>query len=165
MVLTGGTLITTESSAEAATYTDSRWGTNSLRFNVLAVSGRARTAIQDASINYTSVTDVDVAVSTSYSAWAAENRYFGNAQIQGRSYWKWRDGITYEAQCCLNNYWGENASTDALRVVWLHEMGHALGLDHVSNNREVMYENAASVYSRGIYALTVDARNGINYLY
>ncbi|PZQ87396.1 MAG: hypothetical protein DI534_14365 [Leifsonia xyli] len=42
------------------------------------------------------------------------------------------------------------APINRLKVVWLHEFGHGLGLDHISVNTRVMYMSASTAYfSRG----------------
>lgn len=52
-----------------------------------------------------------------------------------------------------------------VRLVWLHEFGHALGLEHTSNPDTVMYPNADISYSRGTNYLRADDVAGINRAY
>lgn len=52
-----------------------------------------------------------------------------------------------------------------LKVVWEHELGHSLGLDHVPQNTHVMYSYASAAYLNGVTGLTQDEINGINFLY
>jgi len=64
-----------------------------------------------------------------------------------------------------NDYYLGGASVTRMKVVWLHEIGHGLGLDHVGTVKRVMYKSASDAYNAGVTALTDDEISGINKLY
>ena len=60
------------------------------------------------------------------------------------------------------------AGTDGaqVQVPWLHELGHVLGLGHVSDIHRGMYTSASDAYHKGrVRALTSDEISGTNSLY
>lgn len=67
----------------------------------------------------------------------------------------------------LNQYYiAKTAPALRIRLVWLHEMGHSLGLAHVNNAYRVMYGGGTgTVYANGVTTLSPDDKNGINALY
>lgn len=79
---------------------------------------------------------------TNYREWVTTGDYVDSV-VQGNLYY-------------LNNY---GAST--VKGVWAHELGHALGLDHVSGDNKLMYDNDG----RTVYKPTSDEINGVNSLY
>jgi Matrixin len=75
-------------------------------------------------------------------------------------------GATNSTVSSLNyHYLPNTTNATQLKVVWEHELGHALGLDHVSGKNHVMYFYATGAYLYGVNALTADEINGINSLY
>lgn len=75
-------------------------------------------------------------------------------------------GVTTSATSRLNQYYLSNTDPeDRLKVVWEHEIGHGLGLNHVDTVTRVMYTSASEAYFHGIAGLTFDEINGINDLY
>lgn len=166
IALVGLTGVSGAPTADAATYTGCRWGSSQLRFNVDNTSQTARDAINQASGNYTTNTSAKITNISTYSAWAAQNADFGPNGLHGEARWKC-DGnnITYESQTYLNNYYMSGKPVAQLRVVWLHEMGHSLGLGHSTSTGDVMYECPSCAYSAGTRYLSLDERNAINYLY
>ena len=152
--------------ATAAYYTGCRWGTSQLRFNVNDTSQNARIAINQASDNFRNNTSAKVTNISAYSAWAAQNKDLGFTGWEGKSWWKCDgNGITYESQTRLNNAYLSGRPVEQLRVVWLHEMGHSLGLDHSPRLSDVMHNSASEAYSSGTRWLSSDDRFGINNLY
>ncbi|MDC3418680.1 matrixin family metalloprotease [Aquibacillus salsiterrae] len=69
--------------------------------------------------------------------------------------WGWTKVRLNGANYDINSYWVQKATI-------AHEMGHAMGLDHVGNTYAIMYSSAdkANVNKAG-----VDDLNGINHLY
>ncbi|OZG56501.1 hypothetical protein AEAE_0989 [Aeriscardovia aeriphila] len=52
-----------------------------------------------------------------------------------------------------------------VRLIWLHELGHAWGLGHSDYVHTVMYANADQSYKSGVEYLTTDDVRGINSKY
>lgn len=72
---------------------------------------------------------------------------------------------THSATSRLNQYYLGSAVTARPKVVWLHELGHGLGLNHVTPVYHVMYSSATTAYNYGVRALTADEINGIDTIY
>lgn len=152
--------------ASAAYYTGCRWGTSQLRFNVDNTSQNARTAINQASDNFRNNTSAKVTNISTYSTWAAQNADFGFIGWEGKAWWNCdKNGIIYDSQTRLNNAYLSGKPVEQLRVVWLHEMGHSLGLDHSPRLSDVMHDSASEAYFSGTRWLSSDDRFGINNLY
>lgn len=157
-------------SAPAAAYatTGCKWSTGSLRIDYRYVNGTFRDTLTSAKTHYNANTDVNLSLTDSSGpAWTAANSNYGATGWVGHSSWTCLFGNTLNSQMQLNQYYISN--TDPyyrIRLVWLHEMGHSLGLAHVSNAYRVMYSGGTgTVYSNGITTLTTDDKNGINALY
>lgn len=74
--------------------------------------------------------------------------------------------VTTSSLSRLNIYYLHGTEPiNRLKVVWLHEIGHGLGLDHVTVLHRVMYKSASAAYFDGVTALTSDEISGINHLY
>jgi predicted Zn-dependent protease len=58
-----------------------------------------------------------------------------------------------------------NSHVPRLKVVWLHELGHSIGLGHVSTLKRVMYTSASDAYFAGVTSLTSDEIAGVNSIY
>lgn len=75
-------------------------------------------------------------------------------------------GYFYKADVTLNTYYASSYSTNAKRAVWVHEIGHGVGLDHVSSTKLMMYSCASCVYTNyGYYTPQSDDIAGVNFLY
>lgn len=85
----------------------------------------------------------------------------------GYNNWNCAFGITSSSFARVNDYYNANLASNEgrIRVIWLHEIGHGLGLDHVSTVARVMYTPTSSAYNAGVRNLTFDEINGINALY
>jgi len=90
----------------------------------------------------------------------------------GATGWEGQTGFTYlgsrfmSVESRLNAYYLPNSTNQTrLKMVWLHELGHGLGLDHVSTLTDPMQPNASDAYSRGVTTLSQDMVNGINSMY
>jgi Matrixin len=92
--------------------------------------------------------------------------YYGNTGWSGRctNYRDWIVGGDIDSSVIDANYTYLKASNYNLtknKGVFSHEIGHALGLGHVSGSNKLMYDNDG----RTVYKPTQDEIDGVNYLY
>lgn len=160
-------MVAIPTAAQAYTTTGQKWGNANLRIYVATTSGDYRTSINQASSNYTSSTDVNLTNTTDGGpAFSAANTNAGATGYEGHTDWNYVGGRTTSAHSILNTYYLSGAPVARLKVVWLHELGHGLGLNHVSGTNRVMYTSASTAYtSGGVRSLTSDEISGINALY
>jgi hypothetical protein len=161
--------VSTPSPAEAYATTGCRWGTGTLRLvTVYVPDGAFRTALFNGVSQYSSATDVNLSTTdTRGPSWNAQVTNFGNTGAEADASWSCSGGITNASTMRLNTaYLNTSMPSARLKVVWEHEMGHSLGLQHVASNTRVMYQSASTAYiSGGVRGLTSDEINGINALY
>jgi hypothetical protein len=153
--------------AFAYTTTGCKWSTGDLRIDWRYVNGNFRTAFSYARNQYTSGTDVNLStMDESGPTFKAQNSNYGATGYEANANWTCPFGSTNSATVRINQYYlaGLEPAT-RLKVVWQHEIGHALGLDHVTTRARVMYTSASSAYSAGVTGLTSDEVTGINALY
>lgn len=74
------------------------------------------------------------------------------------------EGKTPKAEVNVNKAYTKGKSRAYIQLVWLHELSHANGLEHVGTVRRVMYKTMKS-YSAGVRALTSDEIAGYRRLY
>ena len=154
--------------ASAYTLSGCKWNKKSFTVNSAGTNGTMRTALSDAATVYDLSTDVTmVTSSTASSTLTAANNNYGQTGWEGIASPTCSSGVTSKVHIRANDYYLPNLSSQRARikVVWLHELGHALGLGHVSTLHRVMYTSASSAYYDGVYTLTGDELNGINALY
>lgn len=92
--------------------------------------------------------------------------YYGDIGWSGRAtnYRDWIVGGNYQNSVIDANYTylkASNYNFTKNKGVLSHELGHALGLGHVSGSNKLMYDNDG----RTVYKPTSDEINGVNYLY
>lgn len=73
-----------------------------------------------------------------------------------------KDGYHLRSIITGNNYYMDSMSTNERQGVYAHEIGHALGLDHVKDTAQVMCTWADG---RAVYLPGSDDVAGANYLY
>ncbi len=155
--------------ASAYTTTGCKWSTPNLNINLSGTNGTMRTALYAALNNYTLGTDVNLTgVTSSGPTFTANNTNYGATGWEGQNNWGCVFGATNSSNARLNDYYLPNLASNEgrIRVVWLHEVGHGLGLDHVTNVvARVMYTSASDAYYAGVRNLTSDEISGINALY
>jgi hypothetical protein len=160
-------LVAFPSAAMAYTTTGTTWSTGTLRIDYRFVNGNFRTALNSGKSNYNSTTHVSLStVDVSGPTWTAENANYGLNGYEGYATWTNIGGLTLSCDMWLNQtYLSGSEPVTQLKVVWEHETGHCLGLNHVSSPTHVMYASASTAYSNGVTGLTTDDKNGINALY
>jgi hypothetical protein len=142
------------------------WASGDLRVHVGSVSGKYRTAISQAGSNITASSDVSMTFTN--EAGPSFTAYHYNAGKTGYEGWtdQFRVGSrTQWAHSYLNTYYASSYPTDRLKVIWLHELSHGLGLNHVSSKKQVMYRSASVAYASGVRNLTTEEVRGLNVMY
>lgn len=153
--------------ADAYTLTGCHWPATAIQINYQNVpAGNYVTAINAAAGNYYSNTDAKVTTTlASGPSFTAKAGNYGADGYEGYTNWVCPFGSTTSADARLNSYYLSGAPVARLKVVWLHEIGHGLGLNHVSGTGYVMYSSASVAYNNGVRSLTFDEVAGINSLY
>ncbi len=162
----GAALIAIPTAAQAYAYENSSWGNANLRIYMATTSGNYRTAINQASANYTSATDLNLTNTTTggpkFSAADVNN---GADGYEGWTDWIQVAGRTQSAHSTVNRHYVASKTVANLKVIWLHELGHGLGLAHVGPVARVMHDPATGAYNAGVRNLTSDEIAGINKKY
>ena len=161
-------LLSVPTAASAYTTTGCKWSTGNLNINLSSTNGTMRTALYSALNNYTLGTDTNLTgVTTSGPSFTAANNNYGATGWAGYNNWNCAFGVTSSSLARVNDYYNANLASNEgrIRVIWLHEIGHGLGLDHVTTVARVMYTPTSSAYNAGVRNLTSDEINGINALY
>lgn len=161
-------LVLAPNAALAYTTTGCKWSTPNLTIDVSLTNGVFRTAINSALNNYTLGTDVNLTSTTSTGpSFTARNTNYGATGWEGQNYYVCPFGNTTSSQARINQYYlfGTSDQEGRIRVVWLHEIGHGLGLNHVTSSSRVMYTSASQAFFNGVRNLTSDEIAGINSLY
>lgn len=106
-------------------------------------------------------------VTTSGPTFTAANNNYGATGWEGHNEWNCLFANTTSSVARVNDYYAANLISNAARIkmIWLHEVGHGLGLGHVSTVARVMYTSASGAYNAGVRTLTSDEIKGINALY
>jgi hypothetical protein len=121
-----------------------------------------------AAANYVTDTNVNLTLVTSgTTAWMATIMNFGADGYHGYATWNCFGTNTLSCDMWPNNYYLSGSEPqDQLKVVWAHETGHCLGLNHVAPVDRVMFESPSYAFlNAGVTALTFDEINDINSLY
>lgn len=154
------------SAVAAYTTTGCKWANGpGVTYRILIGSGTNQTQAQNALINWSASTDVNLSASnSSYFDITAKND--GDNGYDGYTTWVCLFGVTSSAESWVNTY--NTASFPALKIqaVFSHEIGHGLGLNH-STAGNIMYTCPACTYNNysGRYLPQSDDKAGMNALY
>lgn len=120
----------------------SEWNATSTKISFSALSGTGRPQIVIKSDDYGNTGWSGRA--TNYREWVTFGDYVDSV-VQGNLYYLNQTGY----------------DSNDVKGVWSHELGHALGLGHVSGSNKLMYDNDG----RTVYKPTQDEIDGVNSLY
>lgn len=166
MILCAISLMALPNQAHAYALNGSKWAKASQTIQISDISGKYKNALNLAVIDYSSNTDVTLKTSTKKQKWTAEVSNYGKTGWEGISEWSLsKTNYVTKATSKVNKYYASGYSTECLKVLWDHELGHVWGLGHVMNSKRVMYISASKAYKEGVRALTSDEKKGINRLY
>jgi len=164
-VLAVGAMVALPTAAQAYAKLGYNWANGNLRVYVATTSGNYRTAIGQAATNI-SATDVNLTLTnTGGPAFTAAQTNEGATGYEGHTDQIHIGSRTTSAHSFLNTHYLAGKPVAQLKVVWLHELGHGLGLDHVSGVKHVMYKSASTAYGAGVRNLTADEVSGLNSIY
>ncbi|RWZ68093.1 matrixin family metalloprotease [Labedella populi] len=161
-------LVAVPTSANAYTHTGLRWATPNLRIDTSGASGASKTALSSAISHISDRTDVLLlGTSATDPTWKARNGNYGATGWEGLNSTTQLAGRTLSSLSRVNTHYVANTTANQarIRVIWLHELSHGLGLGHVTSKTRVMYTSASVAYNNGVRNLTSDEINGINTLY
>lgn len=150
--LLAAALISAPTGANAYATTGCKWSTGNLKVNMSATNGTMRTALYSALNNYTVGTDTNLTgVTASGPTFRAANNNYGATGWAGQNTWTCAFGATSSSLARVNDYYNANVASNEgrIRVIWLHEIGHGLGLDHVSPIARVMHTPTSDAYNAG----------------
>jgi len=115
-----------------------------------------------AAVRAWNVTDANL-LTSSTAAFTVTYKNNGAAGYDGRSTWAC-DGHTGESW--INTYYTNSYSVTKRKCVWVHEIGHVMGLNHSSTATAIMNSVSTSNYAAGIGCqLVADDSQGMNALY
>lgn len=161
-----GLVAMTSSRADAYVLNGCRWSSATITWMDNAISTSHKPAAQSASSRWSSSTDVNLSWSTAYKALKVGDYSMGNNGYDGWTTWSCPGGTYINANADLNNTYTNAFSTDKRTAIYVHELGHALGLAHSNSLAVMMYHSPAHVYNTyGFISPRTDDRSGMNAVY
>lgn len=148
-------------SATAYTFNGCKWASANITYNN-TTSGVNRTAFANATSEWSSKTDANLSSNTGSSNFFLVASNQGASGFGGFTTTECPGGRTFRVNSSLNTYYSNSYSAGQRQAMATHEMGHGLGLDHVSTTSAIMYR--APLSSTSIFPKTDDIR-GVNALY
>lgn len=161
-------VVASASSSSAYTLNGCKWPSTIMDLDYRRTSGNYRTAIGQAIVNYNNATPVHLnGVESTGASMSSDVANYGATGWEAFNDSTCIGGTTFSSTSKINTYYLPSSTPVArLKVVWLHELGHSLGLGHASAINRVMYTSASTAYtSGGVRGLTTDEIAGIDYLY
>lgn len=131
---------------------------NSLRVTYtkgIGKSGKYRKALNQARANINDKTRLTIRGSSIKRPLMAYAGYYGKNGWVGIARTWCLNGKVLKAQVKVNKSYTKHKPTSYIKVVWLHELSHVAGLNHVSSVRRVMHSSMANWHA-GIRSLTSD---------
>ena len=162
LVLAMGGVLLSSSSASAYTTTGCSWGPYGSNVTWLnnAPAGDYYNSGSAAGYSWAATTDINgMAPTNGLLVGYTDNK--GANGYDGWTTWGCNGNKTTYANATLNPYYVNSKTYASKKTVWLHELGHALGLNHSGSNT-VMYMCPACT---GFSTPQADDINGINSLY
>lgn len=159
------------SAPDAGAYTRSgcTWDSPSQKIETSGVGASYIGGLRYAKENYNARTDVELTLTKADGPrWTAATGDYGATGWEAIANWNsnCETSGTYICRMRVNKYYvPATAGAARHKVIWAHEMGHCLGLNHVSASNHVMYTSASTAYRAGVRGLTADEVTGINALY
>lgn len=151
--------------AHAYTKTGCRWSSSTVSWGNYT-AGTDSTAAQKAAIEWAWDTDVNGMAPTGGQMKVFSKNY-GNNQNYGYTWWScsWWGTYTW-ASVTLNTHYTANYSVAKKQAIWVHEFGHALGLNHSQFSNNMMWHCAPCVFDQyGYYTPQGDDIAGMNTIY
>jgi hypothetical protein len=123
------------------------------------------TEVSNSANSWTVLTDVNLSVNSS-STFNTRLSYDGATGFDGYSTWNCPFSIILSADSRLNTYYVTTFTQQKRQAIWVHEMGHSLGLNHASSVNYVMWQSPAAFWNAtGLYSPRSDDVAGMNFLY
>lgn len=123
--------------------------------------------IQDAASVYRTHSDLTVNINNNSANYCSSTTgYAGNTGWEAMASWSLGAGNTVaSATITMNRTYCDGKTVGNLSVVYQHEIGHVLGLGHVSSPRAVMNNSASAAYQNGVRILSADELAGLKEIY
>jgi hypothetical protein len=142
-----------------------KWPTNNLNINTSSTTGVYTVPLGTAIGQWSANTDVNLAGASS-GTFAARNGFYGANGYAGYANTTCPFGATTSVDFWVNEYYAQSYTAEQKRVLWGHELGHGLGLAHVTPNTRLMHDTPINAYNQGgVRGPTTDDINGMNSLY
>lgn len=151
--------------AWAYSFTGCHWNTTSPTYK--NNGGTAMSAeVTNAVGSWTGGTDLTTMTNSSSSAFLVGYSNMGATGYDGWTSWTCSGSTTTAANSRVNTYYTNSFTVAKRKAIWVHELGHGLGLGHSALANAIMNPCAACVYvSYGTNVPITDDINGMNSLY
>ena len=160
----GLSLTLVPSAAFAYSTTGCKWITPNLGVQNL-VDGTNNTSLAQAISSWSSSSDVNLNSVAANQPLATQALNYGATGWEGQASWSCGPGFTTTALAKMNSWYTSDFPVARKKMVWLHELGHALGLGHATSSSSVMWTSASTAYNNGTRNPTADDIAGMNSLY